>query len=193
MATSKRPPASGSICQLKVTLRDVAPPIWRRLLVRNTTSLATLHAIIQEAMGWQNYHLWEFVVGSGHYEAPDPEATGRDATKVKLKDLPLAVGRSFDYVYDPGDDWQHEIVLEDRLPADSDRFYPACTGGARACPPEDSGGVGQYAEILRIMQSAEDPEFRQTMEWLGEGFHPEVFDLRATNRILMLAFGHGAV
>ena len=187
---SKTPPR-GSIFQLRIALRDIAPPVWRRVLVRSTATLAELHAILQDVMGWQNYHLWEFTIGTDQYEAPDPEATGRDASKVKLKDLNIEVGDTFEYVYDPGDDWQHDIVLEDRLAAEPDLAYPVCTGGARACPPEDCGGPHRYAEVLEIMQKPEHPDFRETGEWLGEGFHPEAFDRRITNRVLMLAFGGG--
>lgn len=189
MPKTPRPP--GSIYQLKVTLRGINPPIWRRLLVRSTTTLAKLHEIIQDTMGWQNYHLYQFAIGPVEYEAPDPEATGRDTTKAKLRDLPLEIGDVFEYVYDFGDDWQHDIVVEERLRADQ-QFYPVCTGGARACPPEDSGGPHHYAEVLQIMRNPEHPDFEETMAWLGDDFDPEMFDLRATNRILMLAFGKGA-
>ena len=180
-----------SIYQLRVVLRDVEPAVWRRVLVRSTTTLAELHAILQDAMGWQNYHLWEFTVGADQYEAPDPEATGKDASKFRLKELALEIGDTFAYTYDPGDEWQHDVIVEDRLAAEPDQAYPVCTGGARACPPEDSGGPHRYAEVLEIMQNWEHPDFRETANWLGTDFHPEAFDLRATNRILMLAFGGG--
>ncbi len=191
MPKAPKTPAPGNIWQLRIVLREIDPPVWRRVLVRSTTTLAELHAILQDVMGWQNYHLWEFIIGSNHYEAPDPDATGRDATKVKIKDLNLEIGDTFEYVYDPGDDWEHDIVVEDRLAAEPDQAYPACTGGARACPPEDAGGPHRYAEILEIMQNPEHPEFRETADWLADSFHPEAFDLRTTNRILMLAFGGG--
>jgi len=193
MVRSTKPSSSGTILQLKVSLRETDPPVWRRILIRDTTTLEKLHALIQDTMGWQNYHLWEFVVRGEHYEAADPEATGRDAAKMKLKDLPLETGESFEYVYDPGDDWQHEIVLETRLRVDPEQFYPACTAGARACPLEDSGGPWRYAEILEILANPKHPEYPEIKGWIGNDFHPEAFDLRATNRILRLAFGRGVV
>ena len=191
MSRTPKKPARDGIWQLRIVLRDVSPPVWRRIQVRSATTLAELHAIVQDVMGWQNYHLWEFIIGPNHYEAPDPEASGHDATTVKLKDLDVDIGSSFDYVYDPGDDWQHEVVVEDRLAPQPDVSYPVCTGGARACPPEDSGGPHRYGEILEILQNPAHPDFSELSEWLAEGFQPETFDLRATNRILMLAFGGG--
>jgi hypothetical protein len=185
--------SSGAVCQLKITLQDIEPEIWRRVLIRRTTSLARLHEIIQETMGWQNYHLYEFSIRGERFEAPDPEAIGKDATAAKLKDLRLEMGESFQYTYDFGDDWCHEILLEDYLPAEQNRLYPACIGGARACPPEDSGGAGRYAELLQILQNPEDPDFADMMAWVGDDFNPEAFDVQATNRILMLAFGRRAV
>ncbi|MGH2374896.1 MAG: plasmid pRiA4b ORF-3 family protein [Gemmatimonadales bacterium] len=183
----------GSIIQLHIALREIAPPIWRRVLVRDTTTLAKLHAIIQDVMGWENYHLYRFTIGTSDFEAPDPEATGQDATRTKLKDLRLRTGDSFEYVYDFGDDWQHVVTVENYLRAEADHFYPWCTGGARNCPPEDCGGPYRYAEVLQILQDPEDPEYGELAEWLRDDFQPEAFDLRTTNRILMLAFSRGAV
>lgn len=159
------------VFQLHVTLRDVEPVVWRRFLVRNTTTLATLHAILQHVMGWQNYHLWAFTIGSRRYGPSGVGAPDGDATKVRLKDLSLAVADTFEYEYDFGDGWRHDIVVEDQPAAEPRQAYPVCTGGARACPPEDCGGPRRYVETLKTIQ------------------HPDVFDVRATNRILMLAFG----
>lgn len=44
---------SETIYQIKVTLRDSEPPIWRQLLVSSQTTLAKLHSILPEAMGWE--------------------------------------------------------------------------------------------------------------------------------------------
>lgn len=192
MQKSPQRHSSKSILQLRVTLRDVEPPIWRRLLVSDSTTLTTFHAILQDTMGWENYHLYQFTVAGADYEAPDPEATGRDASQIKLKDLPLKIGSTFEYIYDFGDDWYHDIVLEDRLAVEPDLFYPQCIGGARACPPEDCGGPWRYTEVLEILHNPEHPEFQELTGWIGD-FQPEAFDIRLINRILMLAFARGAV
>ena len=185
--------SAASIYQLRITLQEIQPPIWRQLLVPGTTTLAELHAIIQDAMGWQNYHLYEFTIRNERFEQPDPEAEGKDATRVKLKDLSLEVGDTFEYVYDFGDDWHHEVILEGRVHADPEADYPLCMDGARACPPEDCGGPGGYTELLRVLGNPEDPEYAESTQWVGKHFHPECFDLKAANRILMLAYGRGAV
>jgi hypothetical protein len=176
---------------LRITLRDIQPPIWRRVVVRADTSLAELHEILQDVVGWQNYHLWGFTIGHTLYEAPDPEASGLDATKATLKKLGLEAGATFEYLYDAGDDWLHEVAVEEVLPADPELAYPVCVGGARACPPEDSGGAHRYAEILEILKESERADSSEVADWIDESFHPEAFDLRATNRILMLAYGGG--
>jgi hypothetical protein len=176
---------------LRVTLRDIQPPIWRRLVVQADTTLAELHEILQDVVGWQNYHLWGFTIGPTLYEAPDPEASGLDATKVTLKKLGLKAGSTFEYLYDAGDDWLHDVAVEEVLLADPELAYPVCVGGARACPPEDSGGPHRYAEILEILKKPEHADLSEVADWTGESFHPEAFDLRATNRILTLAYGGG--
>jgi hypothetical protein len=185
--------SAGGVYQLKITIRGIEPAIWRRILVRDAMTLAQLHRVIKESFGWQNYHLYTFSVRDQQYEAPDEEATGKSAAKAKLKDLGLEVGDSFEYVYDFGDDWQHEIIVEDRTRPVSDVVYPVCTDGARAGPREDSGGADGYMDLIRVLQSPEDPDFAEMSAWAGNDFDPERFDRRAINRILMLAFGRGAV
>lgn len=59
--------------QLKVTLHDVHPPIWRRLQVWDDTTLPQLHRILQVVMGWEDYHLHEFHIGRRVYAVPDPD------------------------------------------------------------------------------------------------------------------------
>jgi hypothetical protein len=186
-------PVRGTIYQLRITLQEIQPPVWRRLQVPGTTTLAQLHAIIQDAMGWQDYHLYRFTIRDEHFEQPDPEAEGKDATRVRLRDLPVEAGETFEYVYDFGDDWHHGVTLEDRVHPDPEAEYPLCTDGARACPPEDCGGPGGYAELLQVLRKPEDPQYAESSRWVGDHFHPECFDLKATNRILMLAYGPRAL
>jgi hypothetical protein len=180
-----------AVIELRITLRDAVPPIWRRIVVPASMSLSTLHAVIQDVMGWENCHLYQFEVGGRSFEAAEPDTEGQDAGRVTLQGLSLKPRSSFRYTYDFGDDWVHDLTVESIAPADPDMAYPVCTGGARAGPPEDSGGPHGYSEILEILQNPEHPDFAQYQDWLSDGFQPECFDLRATNRILMLAFGGG--
>ena len=87
-----------AILQLHISLPDIIPPIWRSVQVPGSMSLGTLHLVIQESFGWQNYHLYRFELGARHFEAPDPEAEGADASRTKLKDLLLAPGDQLEYV-----------------------------------------------------------------------------------------------
>ncbi|MEJ2697770.1 MAG: plasmid pRiA4b ORF-3 family protein [Candidatus Sulfobium sp.] len=67
------------------------------------------------------------------------------------------------YIYDYGDDWEHVITLEEILPRDEANEYPLCSGGARACPPEDCGGVWGYADFLEAIM---DPAHESLEEML---------------------------
>jgi len=186
MATTKQP---ASIHQLKVTLRGIKPPIWRRLQVASESSLYTMHHILQVVMGWEGYHLYQFSVGQTNYGDPDP-ASGldlRSARTAKLNRVAPAPGAKFVYVYDFGDDWEHQIVVEKVLPPESEARYPRCVAGKRAGPPEDCGGVWGYAELLEILQNPTHPEYEERMEWLGQNFDPDAFDLAEINRALQSA------
>jgi hypothetical protein len=182
-----RPPQS--VYQIKVTLEDSQPPIWRRLLVPGEVNLATLHWIIQTAMGWDNSHLHQFIIRTGHHEDfyADPEFELEDAEdegSVRLEELfPRAPTRFF-YQYDFGDGWDHLLQIEKVLPASEGQSYPCCVAGALACPPEDSGGIYGYYEKLSILDKPRHKEHVEIREWMGEEFYPEAFDLAEVNRAL---------
>ncbi len=181
-------PAEKAI-QFKVQLRYIRPPIWRRVVLPDNATLGDLHGVIQTAMGWYNSHMHSFRIGGVNY-------TSRSASQMEDMDMeneervPLAevvtrAKQKFIYEYDFGDSWEHEIVAEKFLPLDPAAKYPACLGGARACPPEDCGSFPGYMDILKAL-NAKTPttEQEELLEWVGEGYDPERFDLDAVNRRL---------
>ena len=147
--TPTRPSARVTqVHRIKVTLTHTRPPIWRRLEVSSTTTLADLHHILQTAFGWSASHLWVFEAADGEYGLPDPEMGFRDAGRVTLADVAPQIGSKLLYLYDFGDDWRHSIVVESIEPAAVGPKYPRCTGGRRAAPPENSGGADAYEDLL---------------------------------------------
>jgi hypothetical protein len=58
MCTATPPP---EVYQLHVWLREISPMIWRRLLVRSDSTIADLHYTLQITMGWEGYHLHQFI------------------------------------------------------------------------------------------------------------------------------------
>ena len=180
--------ASKTIYQIKVTLNDSKPPIWRRLLVSDTTTLLQFHDILQIVMGWADYHLHMFTVNGQIYGNPEDDEYGDMGTKnesrFKLNQLVEREGFKFRYEYDFGDSWLHDLIVEKILPAEKEAHYPVCIAGKRACPPEDSGGVGGYEEILEASTNPKHPEHDRYLEWIGENFDPEHFDLDEVNKVL---------
>jgi hypothetical protein len=180
-------PVRSSIHTIKVSLRYVNPPIWRRLQVPSTTSLAELHDIIQTAMGWYDCHLHQFEVNGVHYA--DTEHMLEDTTDEARRTLAaMQAGDRLAYWYDFGDDWWHDIVVESVDRADPALTYPHCVTGRRAGPPEDSGGPWGFAELMRALGDANHPEHDVYCDWMeqvGEvGYRPERFDLDAINEAL---------
>jgi hypothetical protein len=178
-----------AIYQVKITLRDSKPPIWRRLLISSETTLAQLHDIIQTAMGWYDSHLHMFTIHNERYSMPyDPdhlsELDARDSGRVKLSKLVMAEGEKFTYEYDFGDGWEHTIVIEKILPPDPKQQLPMCVKGKRACPPEDVGGVWGYDNFLEAINNPKHPEHKMYKEWIGGKFDPEAFDLDGVNQVL---------
>lgn len=174
------------IYQIKVTLENSRPPIWRRLLVPGDVTLAQLHEIIQVAMGWEGYHLHQFIVGNTYYGERDPDydLDVRDERRFTLRQIAPREGLKFRYEYDFGDSWMHQILVEKILPPEPGKVYPVCIKGKRACPPEDVGGIWGYYEFLESIQNPEHPEHEDYLEWIGGKFDPEAFDLEEVNAAL---------
>ncbi len=161
------------ICQLKVTLRDSEPPIWRRFEVSHDLTLNKLHNILQVVMGWENAHLYDFYKGRE-----------RLSKSLRLSQAASGARSKFIYLYDMGDGWDHEIVVE-KILKDRERIsHPVCLEGRRACPPEDCGGIYGYAEMLDAVRDPDHPDREHWVEWIGDDFDAEAFDLDAVNRRL---------
>jgi len=172
--------------QLKVTLRGIRPPIWRRVLVPGNVTLARLHRIIQNVMGWWNYHLYSFTIrGQEFSEGEDEYDSGfLQATGHRVFQLDLRPRVRFTYLYDFGDGWNHEVLLERVLQPNLEEQYPLCVAGARACPPEDSGGIGGYEQLLRVLADPSREDHQSMLEWVGGHYDPERFELQLANMTL---------
>ncbi|MGH6887163.1 MAG: plasmid pRiA4b ORF-3 family protein, partial [Geminicoccales bacterium] len=143
---SQPSPAHNVIVQIKVKLLGATkPPVWRQLQLPVDTRLDQLHEILQAALGWENYHMHAFSFAREEFGIPDPELGFSDERQVTLGELITGVGDRFRYTYDFGDDWEHEIVIEDLLDADPETHYPILVAAKGACPPEDCGGSWGYA------------------------------------------------
>jgi hypothetical protein len=173
---------SSTLYQLKITLAEIKPPIWRRVQVKNC-SLSKLHEVIQAAMGWTNTHLWAFDIdGEDYGDDPEGEMDLASARKAKLGDFVAEGVKKFSYIYDFGDNWQHIIQVKKVLSADSAVKYPLCVDGRRARPPEDCGGSWGYRDLIgAIRNPGQNPEL---LEWVGREFDPEEFDLATVNQEL---------
>ncbi|GIF74817.1 plasmid pRiA4b ORF-3 family protein [Asanoa siamensis] len=177
------------IYQLKVTLADVLPTVWRRVELPAAYTLDRVHRVIQHAMGWQDYHLHSFEVDGVQYGDPDPdgELALRDELDVRL-DAVAHKGTRLLYTYDFGDWWEHDLVVEDVFAAEPDERYPRCVAGERACPPEDVGGAFGYADLLVALRDTQHPQHAELRSLVIRGFDPEAFDPgRATTLLRRLA------
>jgi hypothetical protein len=174
------------IYQIKVTLKNIAPPVWRKILVESDTALYDLHKILQTTMGWSNAHLHQFVHRKKFYSNPVMEEEWIDDrqvdyTGVTIADLLKNEKQSMVYEYDFGDGWKHTIVIEKILPGIKGAKYPVCVAGKRNCPPEDCGGPLGYQDMLSILADQKHEEYKELKEWLGGPYDPEAFDLNKIN------------
>lgn len=199
MATPLKPARGGkkptsqsapSVFTLKVELVESEPAIWRRIHIDGRARLDALHHVLQAAMGWSDAHLHEFTIGAKRYAPPSDEdeflegIESFDEAKFRINQL-LETGTVFEYLYDFGDSWQHRITVESIRPskqAASDGGRAWIEAGARACPPDDAGGIWSYQESLSaIRDSPDSDEAKEMREWAGLDFDPERFDRKAAN------------
>jgi hypothetical protein len=182
------------IYQFKITLKNSKPAIWRRFQVVNDLTFSDFHGIIQEVMGWKDYHLWVFQLKYCNILLPDMDKMaygGKDchyANEVCLYEEISRVKEKFVYLYDFENDWIHDIVLEKRIPLEEDNGYPLCLDGDMACPPEDCGGILRFYEKLDLLDekgnaAAKDPLIIEILEEMGD-FDPHRFDVETVNRTL---------
>lgn len=198
--TIPAPSAATRFYQIKVSLKDSNPPVWRRLQVRSDFTLEHLHHIIQAAFAWQNSHLHEFRVGGHGGVAYGPVGLGNDfgfheqgdESGITIADLLSKERESLDYTYDFGDMWEHVVTLEKILPFDSGKPAALCMAGRNAAPYEDSGGVHGWTEKLGIAVDPSHAEHKFIRDWLllepGEDLDPTEFDLAQTNADLEFLF-----
>ena len=169
------------IYQLNITLKYVRPAIWRRIQVRHDVTLAELHRLLQITMGWYGYHLHQFRADKTYYGDPSidefSELNLKDDRKAQLARVLTKPKQKVIYEYDFGDGWEHEILLEKVLPPDRGIQYPRCLGGARACPPEDCGGVDGYADLLAAIRDPDHEEHDEYIRVDRRRIHPELFEL----------------
>src|ERR1039458_1930921 len=167
-ATTPKQGRSEVIVQIKIKLLGVAkPPVWRRLQLPADTRLDHLHAICSAALGAENYPMHVFTSGREEFGEPDPELAHSDERAVSLGQLIGGISDRLRYTYDFGDNWEHEIVVEDLLDPDPDTHYPLLVTAKGACPPEDCGGPWGYADLKAILADPSHEQHQQMLDWLG--------------------------
>jgi len=175
------------IATLRIELKDSDPLIWRELEVPTSITLKVLHDIVQTAMGWLDYHLWEMVIDRQTYGLPMDEDWGtaprKVASRTRLRDV-LAPGTTrIHYVYDFGDYWEHSLIISDVRAGDRLTAYPRFIAGERNCPPEDCGGIPGFYEMLEARADPEHPDHADVSDWLDD-YDPNELDVFPINGIL---------
>ena len=168
---------------LGIQLVEIEPAIWRRFVVPANITLDRLHDVIQIVMGWTDSHLHEFTIGKKRYtEYPEYHDDGLECGRYRLGDLIKQKGRKFYYLYDFGDYWMHELVIEDSryLPPVHDSKL-SCIEGERVCPPEDVGGVHSFFDFCDALKNPAHEEHESYTEWSGGNYDCERFDANAVN------------
>jgi hypothetical protein len=189
--------AQSHIYELRIALQGIHPPIWRLIQVPSTYALCYLHDVVQTAMGWTNSHLHQFEKGGQRWGVPEHDGEADvnllDERRTKISALLKVQGDSVSYVYDFGDYWRHEVVLEKIFPLKDTAVRPLCVSGERHCPPEDVGGPPGYEQFLEAIFERRHKEYEHSVRWVGgssaltqsaERFRPEEFDAKVVNAIL---------
>jgi Plasmid pRiA4b ORF-3-like protein len=174
------------VYQFKIALAGIEPAIWRQIQVPASYTFWDLHVALQDAMGWLDYHLHEFHFKTPRSQKiiaigwPNEDADCIPGWQVRVENYFKEVGSSASYLYDFGDGWEHEIMLEGILVRDAALSYPLCTNGAQACPPEDCGGIPGYENLLKVLSEPKSEDYKEMLEWL-EGHEKSYFPYKANH------------
>ena len=173
------------IYHLQITLNNVTPAIVRTVVVEDDMTLFELHLVVQIAMGWENCHLWQMEIATRVFAdlEIDEYIEASDSRRILLREiLPNQVGFEFEYTYDFGDDWEHNIRIDKIQQSDFGRRYPYCLSGENACPPEDCGGARGYENILFLLKNPKHPNYEAYIsDGIGEDFDATDFDMEEAN------------
>jgi len=174
------------VFQFKIILQNIRPAIWRCIQIKKQCTFWDLHVAIQDAMGWSDSHLHELRVfnpatGKKEYigipgdegEDVHPMLAGWDVEVEHY--MRSEANHEMLYLYDFGDSWEHLVEFEGEQEKNFDK-YPVCIAGARACPPEDVGGIPGYENFISIIKNPQHKEHKKLLRWVGGKYEPEKFD-----------------
>jgi len=175
------------VLQFRIELLGISPAIWRKIQVPSDYNFWELHVAIQDSMGWEDRHLHHFEVRGKHKRKEVhigiPDFDGFPDLQEVYPGWEIWVPAHFNdlgvqakYLYDYGDDWYHSVKLEGYMYREKKVKYPVCTGGERACPPEDCGGVSGYERIMETLSEADNAGYLAIKRWVGRDWQPEKFD-----------------
>ena len=170
---------------LHISMDEIQPLIWRRLLTDSSTTLFELHNYLQLIFtNWRNYHLYLFNMGGVEFGDPRlwTEEDMIDVKAIRIHNLLKEEGQTLGYLYDPGDNWRMTILLES-IDFDRDGNYrrPVCMDGENSAPPEDVGGIDGFKEFKEVIVDPGHPEYRHYRDWAGRSYDPLKFDLKKAN------------
>lgn len=181
---------------IRATVVGIEPTIWRTVRVPDSFTLHQLHRVLQLVFGWLDYHLYEFRVRGEQIEGPHPEAEGKTSMDVVIRELELKTRSRFEYTYDFGDAWLHELEVLEFLPMPDGTTFdwsPRLMDGAGAGPLEDAGGPPGFQRAVAALSNPADPEHAAYRAWAGAAYDPDRFDLWALDHALALAAAWGAI
>lgn len=179
------------VARIRIEMQEIRPKIWRRVDVPLSTTLMALHDIIQLLFDWRDAHLFKFEIGDKVYGDPIPDDPFADLRVYKAKGIRLGtlidrgVGR-FLYVYDFGDNWRHDVMIEDVFDGAADVDYPVFVDGVRRAPPEDVGGASGFMDFLEAALDPAHPEHRAMRDWHGGPFDPHDIGLKRIRMVLSM-------
>ena len=100
-----------------------------------------------------------------------PEDIPSDTTTLQ-EALDKAATDGLTYLYDFGDDWEHDIHVDGTQAPEPDQTYPRLVAAENTCPPEDIGGPPGFEMFKEAMQNPKHPEHRELKDWYGGTFNP---------------------
>lgn len=181
-------PVPSYLLHVSIVFSD--PLIWRRIQVPGHLTLAQLHNVIQAAMGWQDEHVHQFLVGKISYVPTMKGSVVREAKRFdernyELHTLEEGMQFMFSYIYDAGEGWEHHIHLEEVVPPSRPLDHPILLSGECACPPETVGDIHEYNKLVTGFEKGDASARNELFDLTGRpDFNPAAFDIEHAKKLV---------
>ena len=174
------------IYQIKISIKNIETPVWRKLQIDRQVTLDHLHLVIQTAMGWNDKLMHQFVKDDNYYlEMKDlsPVENELNEAGYRLCDILKNIGETMQYDYGFKESWEHQIELE-KIDRQKKINHPFLIKGEKRVPPEGLKDASFYDKLFNAFTNNDKKTLSSFINIVGSNFDPYDFPFKKVSEKL---------